>query len=78
MLDDRPAAYADIPRLGHTQRVFTESLRLYPPAWLYTRTTTEPTELAGRRLPWPEPCAARRQSALTGCVRLAPVAGSKT
>ncbi|GAB7105965.1 cytochrome P450 [Streptomyces phaeofaciens JCM 4814] len=51
VLDGRPAAYADIPRLDHTQRVFTESLRLYPPAWLYTRTTTEPTELAGRRLP---------------------------
>lgn len=51
VLDGRTPAYADIPRLDYTQRVFTESLRLYPPAWLFTRTTVETTELAGRELP---------------------------
>ncbi|MFJ9897706.1 cytochrome P450 [Streptomyces sp. NPDC091280] len=51
VLDGRTPAYADIPRLDRTQRVFTESLRLYPPAWLFTRTTVESTELAGRELP---------------------------
>ncbi|MFF1303020.1 cytochrome P450 [Streptomyces sp. NPDC058307] len=51
VLDGRSPVYADVPRLEYTQRVFTETLRLYPPAWLYTRTTTEATELAGRQLP---------------------------
>ncbi|WP_432585841.1 cytochrome P450 [Streptomyces sp. HD1123-B1] len=47
----RTPAFADVPRLVHTQRVFTEALRLFPPAWIITRTTTEGTELAGRWLP---------------------------
>jgi cytochrome P450 len=51
VLGRRAPVHADVPRLGYTQRVFTETLRLFPPAWLYTRTTTESTELAGRRLP---------------------------
>ncbi|MFB7334036.1 cytochrome P450 [Streptomyces adustus] len=51
VLGGRVPEYADVPRLVHTQRIFTETLRLYPPAWMYTRTTTEPTELAGHRLP---------------------------
>ncbi|MFJ5726061.1 cytochrome P450 [Streptomyces sp. NPDC093149] len=51
VLGGRVPGYADIPRLVHTQRIFTETLRLYPPAWMYTRMSTEPTELAGRRLP---------------------------
>ncbi|MEU1482128.1 cytochrome P450 [Streptomyces sp. NPDC005760] len=50
VLDRRPPAYADLPRLDRTQRVFTESLRLYPPAWLFTRTTVQATELAGHEL----------------------------
>ncbi|MET8011939.1 cytochrome P450 [Streptomyces sp. NPDC005271] len=51
VLGGRAPVHADIPRLGHTQRVFTEALRLFPPAWLFTRTTTESTRLGGRRLP---------------------------
>ncbi|MFY4721522.1 cytochrome P450 [Streptomyces sp. LaBMicrA B280] len=51
VLGGRVPEYADVPRLVHTQRIFTETLRLYPPAWMYTRMTTEPTELAGHRLP---------------------------
>ncbi|MEU1193848.1 cytochrome P450 [Streptomyces sp. NPDC005859] len=51
VLGGRPPTYADVPRLAHTQRIFTETLRLYPPAWMYTRMTTQPTELAGHRLP---------------------------
>ncbi|MFG2719759.1 cytochrome P450 [Streptomyces sp. NPDC048416] len=51
VLGGRTPQYADIPRLVHTQRIFTETLRLYPPAWMYTRMTTEPTELAGHPLP---------------------------
>lgn len=41
----------DLPRLEYTGRVFTEVLRLYPPGWMFTRTTTSGTELAGRALP---------------------------
>ena len=51
VLGKRAPVYADVPRLAYTQRVFSETLRLFPPAWLYTRTTTESTELGGRRLP---------------------------
>ncbi|UXY27096.1 cytochrome P450 [Streptomyces sp. HUAS TT20] len=50
VLGGRIPGYADVPRLAQTQRIFTEALRLYPPAWMYTRMTTEPTELAGHRL----------------------------
>ncbi|MBT2405890.1 MULTISPECIES: cytochrome P450 [unclassified Streptomyces] len=50
VLGSRSPVYADLPELAYTQRVFTETLRLFPPAWLYTRTTTAATELGGRRL----------------------------
>lgn len=50
VLGSRSPAYADLPALGYTQRVFTETLRLFPPAWLYSRTTTAAIELAGREL----------------------------
>ncbi|MFJ1866890.1 cytochrome P450 [Streptomyces sp. NPDC088097] len=50
VLGARPPVYADLPALGYAQRVFTETLRLYPPAWLYTRTTTVATELGGLEL----------------------------
>ncbi|MBB6439527.1 cytochrome P450 [Streptomyces candidus] len=49
-LGDRPARITDLPRLEYTRRVFTEVLRLYPPGWMFTRTTTTEAELAGRRL----------------------------
>lgn len=51
VLGERPPAYGDLPRLDYTRRVFTETLRLFPPAWLYTRTTTADTELGGRLVP---------------------------
>ncbi|MFZ3469767.1 cytochrome P450 [Streptomyces sp. 4.24] len=44
---ERFPEFKDIPELRYTQRVFTETLRLYPPAWIYTRTTTTATELGG-------------------------------
>lgn len=50
VLAGRTPTYADVPDLAHTQRVFTEALRLYPPAWMYSRTVTEDTELGGHRL----------------------------
>ncbi|MFF4219668.1 cytochrome P450 [Streptomyces nondiastaticus] len=51
VLGGRVATQDDLPRLPLTARVVTETLRLYPPAWLIPRSTTEETELAGRRLP---------------------------
>ncbi|WP_165987503.1 cytochrome P450 [Streptomyces sp. YIM 98790] len=47
----REPGIADLPRLPRTQRFLTEVLRLYPPGWLFTRTTTEDTELGGMPLP---------------------------
>ncbi len=46
-----PARWQDLPQLPYTARVISETLRLYPPAWAISRTTTRPTELAGVRLP---------------------------
>ncbi|MGW2592311.1 cytochrome P450 [Streptomyces sp. NPDC001515] len=50
VLAGRVPGFDDLHRLPYTGRVITETLRMYPPAWLLTRATTRPTELAGRRL----------------------------
>ncbi|WP_239340466.1 cytochrome P450 [Frankia sp. CiP3] len=50
VLGGRPPTFDDLPRLDYTWRVLCETLRMYPPAWLLTRTTTRETELAGQRL----------------------------
>lgn len=50
VLAGRPACLDDVPKLGYTQRVITEALRLYPPAWLLTRRTTAEVELGGHRI----------------------------
>ncbi|MYW01782.1 cytochrome P450 [Streptomyces sp. SID3343] len=39
-----------LPSLGLASRVVTETLRLYPPAWMMTRTLREDAELGGVRL----------------------------
>ncbi|WP_433232682.1 cytochrome P450 [Micromonospora sp. CA-248260] len=39
-----------LPRLDLATRVVTETLRLYPPAWMMTRTVAQETELDGVRL----------------------------
>ncbi|MGP3989228.1 cytochrome P450 [Streptomyces sp. 3N207] len=51
VLGGRPASGGDVPGLPYTARVVTEALRLYPPGWLFTRVTTERTELGGHQLP---------------------------
>ncbi|MGH3822784.1 MAG: cytochrome P450 [Pseudonocardiaceae bacterium] len=50
VLGGRAPTFDDLPRLDYTWRVLYETLRMYPPAWLLTRTTTKDTELAGQRL----------------------------
>ncbi|MCF3104868.1 cytochrome P450 [Streptomyces roseoverticillatus] len=44
------AVWDEIPRLSYTGRVITETIRLYPPGWLFTRVASTGTELAGRYL----------------------------
>ncbi|MGH7293791.1 MAG: cytochrome P450 [Polyangiaceae bacterium] len=51
VLGDRAPTFADLPRLGLTDRIVRESLRLYPPAWSIGREAAEEVEIGGRRFP---------------------------
>jgi len=51
VLGGRPPGFADLPRLPYLSMVLKESLRLYPPFWLLTRTPLADDELAGHRIP---------------------------
>ncbi|WP_329865906.1 cytochrome P450 [Streptomyces sp. JV184] len=51
VLRGNPAAHADLPRLQLTERIITETLRLYPQAWFLTRTVTHDTHLGRHPLP---------------------------
>lgn len=51
VLPDRPPEFKDVAQLPYTRQVILESLRLYPPVWLFSRVTTAETTLTGRRLP---------------------------
>ena len=43
--------FSDLPRLVYARQVFTEAMRLYPPAWLLAREAMAPVEIAGWTLP---------------------------
>jgi cytochrome P450 len=47
----RPPRREDLPRLEIAQRVFKESLRLYPPVPIFTRDAVAELEVGGHRLP---------------------------
>ncbi len=47
VLGGRAPALADVPRLTYTERVVTESMRLYPPAYVMGRQAARPTEVVG-------------------------------
>lgn len=51
VLDGRVPTDADLPHLSYTRMVFTEALRLYPPAWMMTRRTLVEYKLGGYTLP---------------------------
>ncbi|MCZ7415691.1 MULTISPECIES: pentalenene oxygenase [unclassified Streptomyces] len=51
VLDGRAPQWDDLPNLSLADRIISETLRLHPPAWLFTRLTASPAELAGRQLP---------------------------
>ncbi|MDO0936491.1 cytochrome P450 [Streptomyces sp. DG2A-72] len=50
VLAGRIATHDDLPRLDLARRFVTETLRLYPPGWIFTRRVSADTHLAGRRL----------------------------
>lgn len=51
VLHGEQPGFRHLPQLGLTQRVFAETLRLYPPGWIFSRITTEEVDLGGTRLP---------------------------
>jgi cytochrome P450 len=51
VLAGRPPEYADLANLPYTRMVIDEALRLYPPAWGFSRQALGDDELGGYRLP---------------------------
>ncbi|MBL8057915.1 MAG: cytochrome P450 [Anaerolineales bacterium] len=51
VLGGRRPAFADLPGLAYTRQIIDEALRLYPPAWMFTRTPVADDEIAGYRVP---------------------------
>jgi pentalenene oxygenase len=51
VLGDRDAAAEHLQRLDHLRRLLTETLRLYPPAWLLSRRTSREVTLGDHVLP---------------------------
>jgi cytochrome P450 len=51
VLGGRLPTPADYPALKYTEKVFSESMRLYPPAWIVGRRALEELELGGYRIP---------------------------
>ena len=51
MLDGRPPEYADLVNLPYTRMVIDEAMRLYPPAWGFSRQALADDELGGFHLP---------------------------
>ena len=51
VIGDRPPTLADLPKLALTDRILTESLRLYPPIWFWSRMAYQPFDLGGYRIP---------------------------
>ena len=50
-LAGRPPTLADLPSLPFTERIITESMRLYPPIWTTGRMAFHPFALAGYEIP---------------------------
>lgn len=50
VVGDRAITMADMPKLDLTRRIISETLRMYPQAWMLTRMTTQPISLGGVEL----------------------------
>lgn len=48
---DGPLTFASLEQLPYARAVYDEALRLYPPAWLITRTALAADEIAGHAIP---------------------------
>lgn len=51
VVGDRQPTFDDVPRLVYTGRVFSEAIRLYPPAWAIGRMVVQELDLGGYRIP---------------------------
>jgi cytochrome P450 len=51
VVGQRRVQFEDLAGLALLDRVWRETLRLYPPTWIAERVSAEPTELGGYRLP---------------------------
>lgn len=51
VLGNRPPTLADLPQLPYTKRVFSEAMRLFPPAWVVGRTAIAPDHIGGYTIP---------------------------
>lgn len=51
VVGDRRAGADDIARLSYTRAVLSETLRLYPPLWSFSRLTVSDYELEGQAIP---------------------------
>jgi cytochrome P450 len=51
VIGGRRLAFTDVERLTYTRRVIEEALRLYPPAWGFSRRALGADEIAGYRVP---------------------------
>ena len=50
-LGGRPARFQDLAELAYTDRVIQESMRLYPPAWVFARTPVADDVIDGYHIP---------------------------
>lgn len=50
-LSGRPPTVEDLPRLPFTRMVVQEAMRLYPPAWIISRSATGPDQIDGYAIP---------------------------
>lgn len=51
VLGDRDVTLDDLSHLPLTDQILRETLRLYPPVWVFSRMVFEPIELDGHRIP---------------------------
>jgi cytochrome P450 len=51
VLEGRPPGYTDLVHLPYTRRVIDEAMRLYPPAWGFSRQALSDDQLGGFHLP---------------------------